>query len=159
MTALPLEARHTTRAMAEPAALPSSEDPLQPGTERITSARHHSPSYALDLSRSRTHHAVLDILKVYKLSGNFHGNLEIVLKDMGVVDMVSYQIESNPSLALPDCRHVVFTLNENVPGDRFDDTIANIKDRIGFHAPWWVRQLCRLQPRAASLDQVRRGDY
>jgi hypothetical protein len=135
-------------------ALSSSEDPLRPATGHIKATRHHAQSYALDLSRSRTHDAVLDILNAYKLSGNFHGNLEIVLKDMGVFDMVSYQIESNPALALPDCRHVVFTLNENVPGDRFDDVIATIKERIGFHAPWWVKQLRRLQPRAANVGRM-----
>jgi hypothetical protein len=81
-------------------------------------------SCALDLSRSRTHDAVLDILKACKLSGNFHSNLETVLKDMGVFDMLSYQVEPHPALAFPDCRHVVFTLKENVPGDIFDDIIA-----------------------------------
>jgi hypothetical protein len=151
MTALPLEdSPHTTRAMPEPAILPSGEDPLQPLAGRVTATRRRSR--ALDLSRSRTHDAVLDILNAYKLSGNFHGNLETVLKNMGVFDMLSYQVESHPALAFPDCRHVAFTLKEDVPGDIFDDIIASIRDRIGFDVPWWVRQLRRSSAgRAACL--------
>jgi hypothetical protein len=97
------------------------------------------PSCALDLSRSRTHDAVLDILKAYKLTGNFQLNLEAVLKDMGVFDKVTYQVEPvSRQACLPDCRHVVFTLNEHVPGDAFAEIIRSIKARIGFDAPWWV---------------------
>ena len=97
-------------------------------------------SCALDLSKSRTHEAVLDILRAYKLTGNFHVNLEIVLKDIGVFDKVTYQIERNPKLSYsPDCRHVVFEPNENVPNDMFGEIIKSIKARIGFDAPWWVR--------------------
>jgi hypothetical protein len=159
MAALALEAApHTATAMPEPAALPADEDPLQPTAGRVTAPRRHARSYGLDLSRSRTHDAVLDILKAYKLSGNFHGNLETVLKDMGVSDMLSYHVEPNPALAFPDRRHVTFSLKDNVPGDRLDDIIASIKARIGFDVPWWVRQLRRLQPRAASADQMCRHD-
>jgi hypothetical protein len=97
-------------------------------------------SCALDLSKSRTHEAVLDILRAYKLTGNFHVNLEIVLKDIGVFDKVTYQIERNPKLPYsPDCRHVVFEPNENVSNDMFGEIIKSIKARIGFDAPWWVR--------------------
>jgi hypothetical protein len=122
------------------------------------------PSCALDLSRSRTHDAVLDILKAYKLSGNFHANLEAVLKDMGIVDKVTYQIEPNPALAYPDCRHVVFRLNENVPHDRFDDIIRSIEARIGFDAPWWGRLFSRFNtlataPNGASRVQMRRAGH
>jgi hypothetical protein len=154
MTAVPFEAApHITKAA--PAAFASGENPLQ----RVTATRCHARSCMLDLSRSRTHDAVLDILKAYKLSGNFHGNLETMLKHMGVFDMVSYQVEPNAALAFPDCRHVVFTLKENAPGDGFDDLIAILKDRIGFDVPWWVRSLRRLQPRAASADQMCRSRY
>jgi hypothetical protein len=97
-------------------------------------------SCALDLSKSRTHEAVLDILRAYKLTGNFHVNLEIVLKDIGVFDKVTYQIERNPKLSCSlDCRHVVFESNGNVPNEMFGDIIKSIKARIGFDAPWWVR--------------------
>jgi hypothetical protein len=102
-----------------------------------------SPSCALDLSRSRTHDVVLDVLKAYKLSGNFHANLETVLRDMGFSDKVSYDVEPGPVLAYRDCRHVVFRPNQNIPGDSFGDIIRSIEARIGFAAPWWARLFCR----------------
>ncbi len=109
-----------------------------------------SPSCALDLSRSRTHDAVLDILKAYKLTGNFQLNLEAVLKDMGVFDKVTYQVEPVRHQAyLPDCRHVVFTAHEDVPGDAFAEIITSMKVRIGFDAPWWVVMFRGLQTRSA----------
>jgi hypothetical protein len=99
-----------------------------------------SLSCALDLSRSRANDAVLDILSAYKLTGNFHVNLAIVLKDIGVFDKVTYQIKGNPKLSYyRDCRHVVFKPNENVPNDMFGEIIKSIKARIGFDAPWWGR--------------------
>jgi hypothetical protein len=99
-----------------------------------------SLSCALDLSKSRAHDAVLDILRVYKLTGNFHVNLAIVLKDIGVFDKVRYQIERNPKLSYyRDCRHVVFKPNENVSNDMFGEIIKSIKARIGFDVPWWSR--------------------
>jgi hypothetical protein len=126
-------------ATPEAVALSSDDDPLQTETARVTATRRQT--CVLDLSRSRTHDAVLDILKAYKLSGNFHDNLGAVLKDMGVSGMVAYEFEPGPVLAFPDCRHVVFIRAENVPGDRFDDIIASIKTRIGFDVPWWGRLL------------------
>jgi hypothetical protein len=126
MIAAPFEAAPRP-ATARPETLPRSWDAgitRPPGTEAM---RLSSPSCALDLSRSRTHDAVLDILKAYKLSGNFHANLEAVLKDLGIVDKVTFQIEPNPALAYPDCRHVVFRLNENVPHDKFDDIVRSIE--------------------------------
>src|SRR5258707_3438442 len=99
-----------------------------------------SLSCALDLSKSRAHDGVLDILRAYKLTGNFHVNLEIVLKDIGVFDKVTYQIERNPKLSYSqDCRHVVFKPNGNAPNDMFGEIIKSIKARIGFESPWWVR--------------------
>jgi hypothetical protein len=110
------------------------------GRSELSAAQFSSLSCALDLSQSRAHDAALDILRVYKLTGNFHVNLEIVLKDIGVFDKVTYQIESNPTLSYRrDCRHVVFKLNRNVPGDMFGEIIRSIKARIGFDQPWWLR--------------------
>jgi hypothetical protein len=98
----------------------------------LAATRSLSPSCALDLSKSRANDAALDILGAYKLTGNFHVNLEIVLKDIGVFDKVTYQIESPPKLSyLRDRRHVVFTPNENVPDDMFGDIMGSIKARIG----------------------------
>ncbi len=110
------------------------------GRSERPATRSASLSWALDLSKSRAHEAVLDILRAYKLTGNFHVNLEIVLKDIGVFDKVTYRIERNPKLSYSqDCRHVVFKPNENVPNDMFGDIMKSIKARIGFDAPWWVR--------------------
>ncbi len=141
MTALPPDAApHSERTVA----FPPGDDPHWAGAGRVRTTRHLSQSCTLDVSRSRTHGAALDILKAYKLSGNFHRNLETVLKDMGVNKLVTYQIESNPRLAFPDCRHVVFRLNESVPGDLFGEIIKSIKARIGFETPSWVRLLRRI---------------
>ncbi len=110
------------------------------GRSERPATRSASLSWALDLSKSRAHEAVLDILRAYKLTGNFHVNLEIVLKDIGVFDKVTYRIERNPNLSYSqDCRHVVFKPNGNVPNDMFGDIMKSIKARIGFDAPWWVR--------------------
>src|SRR5262249_49787722 len=66
--------------------------------------------------------------------------LEIVLKDIGVFDKVTYQIERNPKLCYPrDRRHVVFKPNETIPSDMFGEIMKSIKSHIGFEAPWWVR--------------------
>jgi hypothetical protein len=96
-------------------------------------------SDALDLSESRAYDSALDIIGAYKLTGNFHADLQIVLKDLGVLDKLTYEIE--PKAPLSDCRHVVFRPNDNVHIDRFSEIIRSIKSRIGYGAtrPWWVR--------------------
>jgi hypothetical protein len=110
------------------------------GRSERSATQSSSLSCALDLSRSRAHDAVLEILRAYKLTGNFHVNLAIVLKDIGVFDKVTYQIERNPKLSYyRDCRQVVFKPNENVPNDMFGEIIKSIKVRIGFDAPRWGR--------------------
>jgi hypothetical protein len=160
MTAIPPDVvPHVERVPLKPLALPSADDRSWAGMGRATATRYRLPSCALDLSRSRTHDAALEIFKAYKLSGNFHSNLEAVLKDMGLFDMVTYRIEPNPALAFPDCRHVVFTLCDNVPGHKFDDIIGSIKARIGFEAPWWGRMLRRFQPGAAGAAPMCRTYY
>lgn len=157
MTALPVEAPRGAAAAPEAAAPSPDDDPLQPETARVTAMRRPSRMCTLDLSRSRTHDAVLDILKAYKLSGNFHDNLGTVLRDMGVSGMVTYEVESGSVLAFPDCRQVVFTCAENVPCDRFDEIIASIKTRIGFSGHWWSRLLHRSRPCAGPRSQAGAG--
>jgi hypothetical protein len=128
---LPLgAARYLRWAMPRRIVQPAADDPAQTVS---------SPSRALDLSRSRTHDAVLDILKAYKLSGNFHVNLDAVLKDMGICDKLTYRIEPTLAFPYPDRRHVAFKPNENVPGDVFAGIVRSIKARIGFEEPWWGR--------------------
>jgi hypothetical protein len=147
MITLTLEATpHIAMAVPKTISLSSADDEVRAGTKcaigqsELPTTRSSSLSYALDLSKWRANDAVLDILSAYKLTGNFHVNLEIVLKDMGVFDIVTYQIEQNPKLSCsPDCRHVVFKPNENIPNDMFGEVIKSIKARIGFDAPWWVR--------------------
>jgi hypothetical protein len=94
---------------------------------------------ALDLSESRVYDCALDILGAYKLTGNFHVDLKIALKDLGVLDKITYEIE--PKAPLSDCRHVVFRPTDNVHMDRFSEITRSIKGRIGYDAtlPWWVR--------------------
>jgi hypothetical protein len=102
-----------------------------------------SPSRTLDLSASRAHDCALDILGAYKLTGNFHINLAIVLKDLGALDEVAYEIEPETLLPLrADRRHVVFRPKQDVPMDRFDEIMRSLTGRIGFEAtPWWCRVL------------------
>jgi hypothetical protein len=130
MTALPIEAPHT-KALA---------------TECVIATRESSRTCTLDLSRSRTDAAAFDILKAYKLSGNFHGILEVVLNHMGVPGMVTHQIAPRSVFSFPDRRTVIFSCDENVPGDRFNEIMASIKARIGFETPWWGKLLRPTRP-------------
>src|SRR5215475_15658540 len=83
------------------------------GRSELAVAPSSSRSCALDLSKSRAHDAVLDILRAHKLTGNFHVNLEIVLKDIGVFEKITYMIESATKLRyIRHCRHVVFKPHE-----------------------------------------------
>ena len=109
--------------------------------DRYRRLMHHEFEDTLDLSKSRAYDCALDILGVYKLTGNFHVNLEIVLEDLGAFDKVTFEIVPNSHLPYhPDCRRVVFRPNENVHMDRFRAIMRSISDRIGFDAapPWWV---------------------
>ena len=69
----------------------------------------------LALSESRAYDSALEIREAYKLTGNFHVNLEIVLEHLAAFDDVTFEIEPKPWLTgCPDCRHVEFRPNENV---------------------------------------------
>jgi hypothetical protein len=96
-------------------------------------------SHTLDLSESRTYDCALEILGAYKLTGNFPTELQIVLKELGVLDKVAYDIE--PKSPLSDSRHVTFRPSDDVHVDRFREIVRSIESRIGFNAtlPWWVR--------------------
>jgi hypothetical protein len=152
MTAMTLEATPDTTIPVPKTISPSSGHnecragtKCAPGLSELSVARSSWLSCALDLSKSRANDAALDILGAYKLTGNFHVNLEIVLKDIGAFDKVTYQIEPTPRLPYsPNCRHVVFRPNENIPHDMFGEIIKSIEVRIGFDAPWWVVSLRRL---------------
>jgi hypothetical protein len=120
----------------------------RPGVERPEPAatRFSSPSCKLELSKSRAHDAALEILDAYKLTGNFHINIKIVVKELGVLEKVTFEIEPRSTLSCPDRRYVVFRPNENIHVERFHEIMSSIRARIGFDAaaPWWVRLLCWL---------------
>jgi hypothetical protein len=123
-----------------------------------SATRSVSPSCTLDLSKSRAYDAALEILRAYKLTGNFHVNLELVLKDLRAFKKVSFEVEPTAKLPYhPDCRHVVFRPNANVSMDRFDEIIRSVKERIGFDAalPWWVCSLAKVHVPAPCLADSR----
>jgi hypothetical protein len=93
----------------------------------------------LELSESRAYDAALETLGAYKLTGNFPIDLEIVLKDMRVLDKITFEIE--PKTLLSDTRHVQFRPTDKVQLDRFADIVRSVKNRIGADPtrPWWVR--------------------
>jgi hypothetical protein len=93
----------------------------------------------LELSESRTYDAALETLGAYKLTGHFPTELEIVLKDMRVLDEVALEIE--PKTLLSDTRHVQFRPTDKIRPDRFADIVRSVKNRIGANPtrPWWVR--------------------
>jgi hypothetical protein len=96
-------------------------------------------SRTLDLSESRTYDAALDSLGAYKLTGNFLAELEIVLKDLRVLDKITFEIK--PKSLLSDCRHVEFRPKRHVHKDRFDGIMRFISSRVGFEPtpPFWAR--------------------
>jgi hypothetical protein len=100
-------------------------------------ARHISQ--ALELSELRTYDAALETLGAYKLTGHFPTELEIVLKDLRVLDKVTFDIK--PKAPLSDCRHVEFRPTDKVHRDRFVEIMRTIEKRIGAGStqPWWVR--------------------
>jgi hypothetical protein len=93
----------------------------------------------LELSESRTYDAALETLGAYKLTGNFPADLEIVLKDLRILDKVTFEIK--PKTLLSDTRHVQFRPTNKVHLDRFAEIIRSVKNRIGSDPDraWWVR--------------------
>jgi hypothetical protein len=93
----------------------------------------------LELSESRTYDAVLETLGAYKLTGNFPVDLEIVLKDLRVLDKVAFEIK--PKTLLSDTRHVHFRPTDKVHLDWFGEIMRSVMNRIGSDParPWWVK--------------------
>ena len=96
-------------------------------------------SQTLELSEMRTYDAALETLGAYKLTGHFPTELEIVLKDLRVLDKVTFDIK--PKSPLSDCRHVEFRPTDKVHGDRFTEVMRTVQKRIGAYSAqsWWVR--------------------
>ncbi len=114
----------------------------EPRGEERANIRGGDIGQTIDLSASRAYDSALEILGAYKLTGNFHLNLEIVLKDIDAFDRVTFEIEPRSQLSYsPDCRHVLFRPNANVHMDQFSEIIRSIKGRVGFDGtrPWWTR--------------------
>ena len=86
-------------------------------------------SRALDLSAARAHDCALAILGAYKLTGNFPLDLEIVLKSLGVLGQVSFEIK--PKSIFSDCRRVEFLAGGKIDPDQFRDIVRRIESRIG----------------------------
>jgi hypothetical protein len=94
-----------------------------------------SSSESLLLSKERAYDCALDILGAYKLTGNFHVNLEIVLRDLGVLDEVEFEITPKYPLSFgSECRQVTFRPKSGIPATRFAAIVRAINDRIGFVA-------------------------
>jgi hypothetical protein len=114
---------------------------------RRTPAAARTPSAAdarnigqtLELSELRTYDAALETLGAYKLTGHFPTELEIVLKDLRVLDKVTFDIR--PKAPLSDCRHVEFRPTDKVHRDRFVEIMRTIEKRIGVGSAqsWWMR--------------------
>jgi hypothetical protein len=107
------------------------------GKRRAADSRNLSQT--LELSELRTYDAALETLGAYKLTGHFPTELEIVLKDLRVLDKVTFDIK--PKSPLSDCRHVEFRPTDKVHGDRFIEVMRTVKKRIGAYSTqsWWVR--------------------
>jgi hypothetical protein len=106
---------------------------------KLWAADSRSISQTLELSEVRTYDAALETLGAYKLMGNFPTELEIVLKDLRVLDKVRFEIK--PKSPLSDCRHVEFRPTDKVHRDRFIEIMRTVKKRIGADStqPWWMR--------------------
>jgi hypothetical protein len=114
----------------------------------------------LDLSEGRAHDAALDILGAYKLTGNFHVNLEVVLKSMGCTDDITFEVAPKSSLLRSSGRRrVVFRPSRTVEIGRFDALMRSISDRIAFREqqPLWQRLLRWSSLHRAILSEVVRS--
>ena len=96
-------------------------------------------SQTLELSELRTYDAALETLGAYKLTGHFPTELEIVLKDLRVLDEITFDIK--PKSPLSDCRHVEFRPTDKVHRDRFVEIMRTVRKRIGADSTqsWWMR--------------------
>jgi hypothetical protein len=134
-----LQQRHARQEALQ--AAPQAAAPMPFDIETVSGEGGHIER-TLELSASRAYDCALEILGAHKLTGNFHVNLEIVLKDIGALDKVTFEIEPSSQLFYAtDCRHVLFRPRGNVHMRQFNDIMRSLRRRIGFDAtsPWWVR--------------------
>ena len=86
-------------------------------------------SDTLEISASRTYDCALEILGAYKLTGNFQLDLEIVLKSLGVLGQVTFEIK--PKSIFSDCRRVEFLAGDDIDPDQFHDILRRIESLTG----------------------------
>ena len=117
------------------------------------------PCCTFDLSKSRVNDAALEVLHAYKLTGNFHINLEIILKHLGAFDDVRCEIAPISKLPYhPDCRHVTFRASKNIGTDRFNEIIRCLEAGIGFDSKRWWFGSRRRRPQSPHVpDQADRA--
>jgi hypothetical protein len=117
----------------------SKSSASKPSASKSWAADSRNLSQTLALSEMRTYDAALETLGAYKLTGNFPTELEIVLKDLRVLDKVTFDIK--PKLPLSDCRRVEFRPTDRVHRDRFVEIMRTVEKRIGADStqPWWMR--------------------
>jgi hypothetical protein len=97
-------------------------------------------SRTLELSEYRTYDRALETLGAYKLTGNFPTELEIVLRDMRALTMLTFEIE--PKSGRSDCRRVEFRPKSNIRQQQFDDIMRHIEIELGVTEPsnaFWTR--------------------
>jgi hypothetical protein len=93
----------------------------------------------LELSAMRAYDCALEALGAYKLTGNFVVELEVVLKELRVLDQVGYRIK--PKRLFSDCRQVEFYAKAGVTEAAFRNAIRRVQGAIGSDppAPLWTR--------------------
>ena len=109
------------------------------------------------LSELRAYDSALEIRGAYKLTGNFHVNLEILLEYIGASDEVTFQVSPRSWLiGCPDCRAVEFRPKGNVQKERLSEIMRTIKGRIGFVSkqPWWARLRHRRDGVSSALGRL-----
>jgi hypothetical protein len=86
---------------------------------------------------------------------NFHINLEIILKHLGVFDEIAFEIAPISKLPYhPDCRHVTFRASKNVGMDRFTEIIRCLDAWIGFNSRHWWFGSPRRRPQSRNVATV-----
>ena len=112
------------------------------------------PCCTLDLSKSRANDAALEVLRAYKLTGNFH-----ILKHLGASNEVTCEIAPISKLPYhPDCRHVTLRASKNIGTNRFNEIIRCLETGIGFDSKRWWFGSRRRRPQSPHVpDQADRA--
>jgi hypothetical protein len=94
----------------------------------------------LELSEVRTYDRALETLGAYKLTGNFPTELEIVLRDMRALNVLTFEIKQKTGWS--DCRQVEFRPKSCIRQQHFEDIVRNIENELGVvesSKPFWAR--------------------